>query len=122
MFTNKDKDYSHYILWLPIWVILVIVNTILLIKRGRNMYALCHVFTGTAVALKILDLLLPSISKHKIPSIINWGLLVIGIILLFLQIGYEDEYKHSPYFNVSMILIGCMFTLLINRKKRINNP
>lgn len=113
----KKQDPYHLIIWLPIFLILQVSLSISFAQHGETMGALCSLFAGIATGLGALDVILVELTKYRVHPLIKWLFVFIGGILLLGQIGYEDAWEHSAFFNVVYVLVGYFGLFFFNRKK-----
>lgn len=109
---NKRKPNSELI-WLFALAIVWILLVVQVISQNRYLYAASITFAFIAIIIKRVVGLI----GFHFPVWIKWVYMLVGLVLLVLQIGYQDVYLSMPFMNVLFILLGCWGIWSIDRKK-----
>ena len=100
MFTNKKKepDLIGFLILIAIWMLLILM----FILKDCYITAICLIYSMIIVTIKRL---FPAMGI-QLTSPVKWVLLLIGVGLLLLQIGFKDYYPYSQVGCAAIILIG----------------
>lgn len=100
MFTNKKKepDLIGFLILIAIWMLLILM----FILKDCYITAICLIYSMIIVTIKRL---FPAMGI-QLTSPVKWVLLLIGVGLLLLQIGFKDYYPYSQVGCAAIVLIG----------------